>query len=56
MFTFFNGAIFHILFNAPQNINEYYYIWDSDLREFRLKGFGLERVCSSILAEMELWW
>ena len=34
----------HILFNAPQNINEYHYIWGSDLREFGLKGFGLARV------------
>ena len=33
-----------ILFNAPININEYQYIWGSDLREFGLKGFGLVRV------------
>ena len=31
-------------FNAPRNINEYHYIWSSDLREFGLKGFGLARV------------
>ena len=40
----FQWSIFYILFNAPQNINEYHYIWGSDLREIGLKGFGLARV------------
>ena len=39
----FNGAC-SIWYNAPQNINEYHYIWGSDLRECGLKGFGLVRV------------
>ena len=36
----------HILYSiyALQNINEYHYIWGSDLQEFGLKGFGLTRV------------
>ena len=35
----FNGA--YILFNAPQHINEYQYIWGSDLREFGYKGIWI---------------
>ena len=37
----FQWSIFYILFNAPQNINEYHYIWGSDLREF---GFARVRI------------
>ena len=44
MCTFSMEHILIILFNALQNVNEYHYIWGSDLREFGLKGFGLTRV------------
>ena len=40
----FSMEHFYTLLNAPQNINEYHYIWGSDLREFGLKGFGVEKV------------
>ena len=30
-FGLVNVYIFYILFNAPQNINEYHYTWGSDL-------------------------
>ena len=39
----FNGA-YSIFYLMHHNINEYNYIWGSNLGEFRLKGFGLARV------------